>query len=139
MVQLYNFCVFIVLGIIISFVFDIFRILRKKFKTNNFFTYIEDISFWVISGGLIISAIFKFNEGELRAYLFIGILIGIAMYIILFTKFVNNIFLKVLTPIKKILDSFLALFKKILYLKNNFHQKCKNNSKKPIQKDNYNI
>ena len=95
MLQLYNFCVFIVLGIVISFIFDIFRILRKSFKTNNFFTYIEDISFWLISGYLIISAIFKFNDGELRAYLFIGILIGIAIYIILFTKFVNNIFLKI--------------------------------------------
>ncbi len=139
MLQLYNFCIFIVLGIIISFIFDIFRILRKKFKTNNFFTYIEDISFWLISGSLIISAIFKFNEGELRAYLFIGILIGIIMYILLFTKFINNIFLKLLTPVKKILDLFLALFKKIWCLKNNFHQKCKNNSKKTIQKDNYNI
>lgn len=137
MLQLYNFCVFIVLGIVISFIFDIFRILRKSFKTNNFFTYIEDISFWLISGYLIISAIFKFNDGELRAYLFTGILIGIAIYIILFTKFVNNIFLKILTPIKKTLASFLALFKKIWDLKNNFHQKCKNNSKKPIQKDNY--
>lgn len=139
MLQLYNFCIFIVLGTIISFIFDIFRILRKKFKTNNFFTYIEDISFWLISGSLIISAIFKFNEGELRAYLFIGILIGIIIYILLFTKFINNIFLKLLTPIKKILDLFLGLFKKIWCLKNNFHQKCKNNSKKTIQKDNYNI
>ncbi len=139
MLQLYNFCIFIVLGIIISFIFDVFRILRKKFKTNNFFTYIEDISFWLISGSLIILAIFKFNEGELRFYIFIGILIGIVIYIMLFTKFINSILLKILTPIKKILDIFLSLFKKIWYLKNNFHQKCKNNSKKPIQKDNYNI
>lgn len=139
MLQLYNFCIFIVLGIIISFIFDVFRILRKKFKTNNFFTYIEDISFWLISGSLIILAIFKFNEGELRFYIFIGILIDIVIYIMLFTKFINSILLKILTPIKKILDIFLSLFKKIWYLKNNFHQKCKNNSKKPIQKDNYNI
>ena len=70
MLQLYNFFVFIILGLIISFIFDIFRILRKKFKTNNFITYIEDILFWLISGFLIITAIFKFNDGELRALSF---------------------------------------------------------------------
>ena len=32
MLQLYNFFVFIILGIIISFIFDIFRILGKNLK-----------------------------------------------------------------------------------------------------------
>ena len=36
MLQLYNFCVFIVLGIVISFIFDIFRILRKVLKQITF-------------------------------------------------------------------------------------------------------
>lgn len=139
MLQLYNFFIFIILGIIVSFVFDIFRILRKKFKTSNFITYVEDFLFWIISGFLIISAIFKFNDGELRAYLFIGILLGIAIYIILFTKLVNKIILKILTPVKIILDFFLSLFKKISDFITNCLKKRKNKSKKTIQKNNYNV
>ena len=139
MLQLYNFFVFIILGIIISFIFDIFRILRKKFKTSNFITYIEDIMFWLISGLLIILAIFKFNDGELRAYLFIGILLGIVIYIMLFTKLVNNILLKMLTPVKIILDFFTSLFKKICVFITNCLKNCKNKSKKTIQKNNYNV
>ncbi len=139
MLQLYNFFVFIILGIIISFIFDIFRILRKKFKTNNFITYMEDILFWLISGFLIITAIFKFNDGELRAYLFIGILLGIVIYIMLFTKLVNNILLKMLTPVKIILDFFTSLFKKICVFITNCLKNCKNKSKKTIQKNNYNV
>ena len=92
MLQLYNFFIFIILGIIISFIFDIFRILRKKFKTSNFITYIEDILFWVISGFLIMISIFRFNNGELRFYLFIGLSIGILIYILLLTKLVNNVY-----------------------------------------------
>ena len=129
MLQLYNFFIFIILGIIISFIFDIFRILRKKFKTSNFITYIEDILFWVISGFLIILAIFKFNDGELRAYLFIGI----------FLKLVNNIFLKILTPVKLLLDFILSLSKKIFVFITNCLKNCKNKSKKTIQKNNYNV
>lgn len=139
MLQLYNFFVFIILGLIISFIFDIFRILRKKFKTNNFITYIEDILFWLISGFLIITAIFKFNDGELRAYLFIGILLGIVIYIMLFTKLVNSILLKILTPVKILLDFFTSLFKKICAFITNCLKNCKNKSKKTIQKNNYNV
>lgn len=139
MLQLYNFFIFIILGIIISFIFDIFRILRKKFKTSNFITYIEDILFWVISGFLIISAIFKFNDGELRSYLFIGIFLGIIIYIMLFTKLVNNIFLKILTPVKLLLDFILSLSKKIFVFITNCLKNCKNKSKKTIQKNNYNV
>lgn len=139
MLQLYNFFIFIVLGLIVAFIFDIFRILRKKFKTNNIITYIEDVLFWLISGFLIISAIFKFNDGELRLYLFLGILIGIVMYMLLFEKLINVIFLKILTPVQVIIDFFLSLFKKFYNFINKTIKKCKNKSKKTIQKNNYNV
>lgn len=139
MLQLYNFFIFIVLGLIVSFIFDIFRILRKKFNTNNIITYIEDVLFWIISGFLIISAVFKFNNGELRLYLFLGLSIGIVMYMLLFTKFINMIFLKILTPVQILIDFFLSLLKKIYNFINKTIKKCKNKSKKTIQKNNYNV
>ena len=139
MFQLYNFFIFIVLGLIIALIFDLFRILRKKFKTNNIITYIEDILFWIISGFLINSAIFQFNDGELRLYLFLGLSIGIVMYMLLFTKFINMIFLKILTPVQILIDFFLSLLKKIYNFINKTIKKCKNKSKKTIQKNNYNV
>ena len=139
MFQLYNFFIFIVLGLIIALIFDLFRILRKKFNTNNIITYIEDVLFWIISGFLIISAVFKFNNGELRLYLFLGILIGIVMYMLLFTKFINLIFLKILTPVQIIIDFFLSLFKKNYNFINKTIKKSKNKSKKTIQKNKYNL
>ena len=139
MFQLYNFFIFIVLGLIIALIFDLFRILRKKFKTNNIITYIEDILFWIISGFLITSAIFQFNDGELRLYLFLGLSIGIVMYMLLFTKFINMIFLKILTPVQILIDFFLSLLKKIYNFINKTIKKCKNKSKKKIKKNNYNV
>ena len=47
--QLYTFFIFILVGMLTALIYDLFRIFRKVFKTNDFFTYIEDILFWLIT------------------------------------------------------------------------------------------
>ena len=46
--QLLMFSIYIITGLLLSFVFDFFIILRKCIKTSNLATYIEDIFFWII-------------------------------------------------------------------------------------------
>ena len=58
--QAYLFLLFTLNGIIIGLLFDIFRILRKTIKTNNFATYIEDILFWTLTGMSIIFFMYNF-------------------------------------------------------------------------------
>ncbi|MBO5478942.1 MAG: spore cortex biosynthesis protein YabQ [Clostridia bacterium] len=60
--QAYTFLVFIINGIIIGFLFDCFRILRKSFKTSDIITYIEDILFWIITGIVTLYFIFFYNN-----------------------------------------------------------------------------
>ncbi len=139
MLQLYNFFIFIILGMLVSFIFDFFRALRKTFKTNDVITYIEDILFWIISGFLIMSSIFKFNDGEIRFYLFVGLLLGIFIYIILLTKLINKILEILMKPIKGVLNIIISIFKRFYNFINNYLKKCKNKSKKSIQKSNYNV
>ena len=71
--QAYSFIIFILNGLIIGLIFDIFRIFRKSFKTPDFITYLQDFIFWIIAGSILLYSIFKFNNGELRLYIFIGI------------------------------------------------------------------
>ena len=40
--QFYLLCIFMISGLIIGILFDLFRILRKSFKTPDIITYIED-------------------------------------------------------------------------------------------------
>ena len=47
--QGYLFLIFTLDGLIIGILFDIFRILRKSFKTKDIVTYVQDILFWLIS------------------------------------------------------------------------------------------
>ncbi len=60
--QAYSFIIFIINGILIGILFDIFRILRKSFKTSDFITCIEDVIFWILTGIISLYFIFCFNN-----------------------------------------------------------------------------
>jgi len=100
--QAYVFAIFILNGLLIGILFDIFRIFRKSFKTPDFITYLEDIIFWLLSGLIILYSLFKFNNGELRLFIFLGILLGIILYLLLFSKFFINVSVYILKTIKKL-------------------------------------
>jgi spore cortex biosynthesis protein YabQ len=67
------FIFFFIIGIIIGIFFDIFRVIRKSFKTTDIITFFEDLVFLLASSVLIIFSILKINGGEVRFYLFLGI------------------------------------------------------------------
>lgn len=113
--QLYIFFIFILNGFLIGILFDIFRILRKTFKTEDFITYLEDFLFWIITGFLVIFSLFKFNNGELRGYIFIGILFGVIIYILLFSKIFIDVNLYIINIIKKIIHYVIIIPIKALY------------------------
>ena len=102
--QAYIFLIFIINGIIIAFIFDIFRILRKSFKTPDWLTYVEDISFWLISCIILAYSIYTYNNGEIRLYLFIGLLIGAIIYILTISKYIIKICVIIINKIKNILQ-----------------------------------
>lgn len=112
--QAYLFLIFTLIGIIIGFLFDIFRILRKSFKTNDIITYIEDIIFWIISGIILIYAMCKFTDGELRFYTIIGLSLGAIIYLLTVSKYVIKISVFVINILKKILLYPLLIIFKIL-------------------------
>lgn len=101
--QAYIFFIFIVNGIIIGLLFDFFRILRRSFKTNNIITYIEDILFWILTGIILLYSIFIFNNGEIRLYLFLGVMLGIIVYMLTISTFIININVKIIKFLKNII------------------------------------
>ena len=136
--QLYSFFIFFIIGIIISILFDIFRILRKSFKTTDFITYLEDIIFWILTGCIMLFSIFIFNNGEIRSYVFIGIAIGIISYMLIISRFFVKISVSIIKFIKKILSYPIKLIKNIftkiilkptLKILKNIHNLTKNKPK----------
>ena len=111
---MYCFIVFTIVGIIIAILFDIFRILRKSFKTNDIVTYIQDIFFWILTGIIILFSMYKFNNGELRFFMIIGIIMCTLMYMITFSKYVIKISVFIINIIKKSIVYPIKVIEKIL-------------------------
>ena len=109
--------VFSLTGVAIGILFDIFRILRRTFKTSNIITYIEDVLFWILTGLLILYNIWYFNNGEIRIYMFLGIIMGVLIYMSTLSSIIIKIFTKILLTIKKILElpfrTIISIFRKI--------------------------
>ena len=112
--QTYLFIVFTIVGIIIGVLFDIFRILRKSFKTKDIVTYIEDILFWILTGIIILFSMYKFSNGELRFFMIIGIIMGTLMYMITFSRYVIKISVFIIKIIKTIIVYPVKVVEKIL-------------------------
>ena len=112
--QAYLFLVFSLTGVVIGIWFDFFRILRKTIKTPNIITYIEDILFWILTGVLILYNIWYFNDGEIRIFMFLGIILGVLIYMSILSKGVIFVFTKILQTIIKILEIPFKIIKSII-------------------------
>lgn len=107
--QAYIFIIFVMVGIIVGIIFDFFRILRKSFKTKDFVTYIEDIVFCILTGLILLYSIFKFNSGEIRIYMFLGVLIGCSLYMLTISKYFIKINVFILTTLTNILKKIISI------------------------------
>lgn len=107
--QAYLFLVFTINGIIIGLLFDIFRILRKSFKTSDMITYLQDILFWILTGFVLLYSIFTFSNGEVRLYMFFGVFLGCMLYMLMFSKYFININVKIIITIKKIMAKIITI------------------------------
>lgn len=131
--QAYLFIVFSLTGVVIGLLFDFFRILRRSFKTSNIITYFEDVLFWILTGVLILYNIWYFNNGEIRIYMFLGIIMGGLIYMLTLSNIIISLLSKILILIVKVLElpfkTLFSIFHKfftvIMKIFNNFPKKLK--------------
>lgn len=112
--ELTTFLIYIISGILISILFDIFRVLRKSIKTSNIVTYIEDIIFCILVGSFLIWEIFFLSYGELRSYIFIGLILGGLIYFFTISKYFIKINVKIVTFLKGLILKIVNFLKRIL-------------------------
>ena len=98
----------IIAGIIVGFLYDIFRIKRRTIKTKAFFIYVEDILYWIIVTFLIFAISFYTNDGEAKPYFFVGIILGLIIYYSFFSNIIIKVFIFI---IKMLIIPFKAIYK----------------------------
>ena len=82
-----------IMGIVITFVYDWFLILRKLIKHNTLWISIEDLIFWLACGIGVFYMLYRENNGVLRWFTVIGAVIGMACYKIL----IGSIFIHIMS------------------------------------------
>ncbi len=107
--QLQLFIIFLINGFIIGILFDSFRILRKTFKHKDYIIYIHDILFWIITAFLILYTTAIFNDGQLRLYMIIGVILGFGVYLYTLSKYFININVNIILFIKKLIKKTMKI------------------------------
>lgn len=81
--QIYNFLIYLIAGIILSFEFDIFRKIRKIKTHPNVLTILEDIIFILSLIFIVLLLLFKISYGEIRFYNILAFFCGFMIYYII--------------------------------------------------------
>lgn len=86
--QAYIFLCAVLGGMLIAFLYDLFRIRRKALKTNLAIIYIEDFVYWILVALIMFGVVYFSNDGELRGFIFLGAFLGVVLYVLLLSKLV---------------------------------------------------
>lgn len=97
-------------GLIIGFIYDLYRIFRYFFKPKKVATFIEDLIFWIIVSVIALIILFYSNWGEIRGYVFLGFISGAILYSKLLSKPVITFLVHIINFIIKILKFILNIF-----------------------------
>lgn len=97
----------VLIGIFITFVYDLLRILRRVISHAQIMVSLEDLAFWVYSGAEVFLLMYHESNGTLRWFAVLGALGGMFFY----KKAVSPLFVKYAALL---LGKILELLKRIL-------------------------
>lgn len=111
----------ILLGMILAGVYDLIRIFRMFVFHKQIIIDLEDLTFWILTTWFVFKTLFQYNQGVLRGYVFLGLLIGVFVYMATISRLVMKV-ANVLLPIwkrgkrwlKKPLNTIKDIFRKTL-------------------------
>lgn len=70
----------LLMGIFITFVYDILRILRRAIPHGGFMVSLEDLGFWIYCAEKVFLMMYHESDGNLRWFAVIGALVGMLLY-----------------------------------------------------------
>lgn len=107
----------IIWGVLLLIIYDCLRIERRLISHNGFFIGLEDMIYWVVSSVLIFHMMYKQNDGIIRGFSIIGMLLGMLVYHNSISSYFVDIISKVLIKIKKTIFIVInTILKPFLYL-----------------------
>lgn len=94
-------------GILIGFMYDLYRIFRRIFAPKKIATMVQDLVFWIFIFIVAFYVLVFSNEGAIRCYNFLGFMIGAGFYQFSLSSSVIQGMIFLLRSIKRfVLDTF---------------------------------
>jgi len=94
-------------GFILGFAYDLLRMKRRAIRTRRFFVGVEDVLFWIFAAITAFAAAYISNQGEIRPYFFMAMVMGIGIYFWLFSRLITRIIVFI---VKIVIWPFAKLF-----------------------------
>lgn len=136
--ELYFFLHAALTGIVLSAVYDVFRILRRVHTHGWVLIAIEDFFYWIGSALYITMILMKDNNGIIRWFFVIGILMGMIIYNITISQhlvgILSKIINKALNIVQKALKVLLMPVRFLLITSKKITRKSGKILKKPLKK-----
>ena len=132
--QLLDFFEFVIVGVVISILFDFFRAYRSARKINNFTVLIQDIIYFFLVTIIIIFSIINILDSNLRLYIFFAMVLGIITYISILSKFFLKLYNKFFKTISFVVDVIFSPIKLYIQILRKFYKFFKKNIKKCCKK-----
>ncbi|HWR43501.1 spore cortex biosynthesis protein YabQ [Sporomusa sp.] len=97
--QVNTFLLIAATGILLGVLFDTYRVLRGYFRPPWLITSVADLLYWLVAAGIAFLALILGNWGELRFYVFIAMITGVAAYY----RLASRHFLKLIIMVFKLI------------------------------------
>jgi spore cortex biosynthesis protein YabQ len=78
--QIHNFVLTLLLGVIAGLIFHFYQLLIGYARINKYLLYVCDFIVWIIMLVLVLIGMLLINQGEMRVYVLIALIIGALVY-----------------------------------------------------------
>ncbi len=93
-------------GLFFALFYDVFRALRKIYNYSAFSVFLQDISYFAVISPIVFLLTLSLTNGELRLYVFIGVILGFFLTRILISKIFVFLLVKLFGLMKRIITLF---------------------------------
>ena len=76
------------LGVVMIFCYDLLRIFRRGVPHGTVWIAVEDMFFWLLSAFVLFRLMYEENDGKLRWFVIMGVLVGMILYNVSFSRLV---------------------------------------------------
>lgn len=100
-------------GMGLAVLFDIYRIARRQLRLRTVLTFIGDFIYWVVATLIAFGMLLAGNGGEIRLYVFIGLISGAIIYFQLFSCYIIKNIMRMLNIVKFFVKYLKLMWQKV--------------------------